>query len=151
MTKECVLKKIEYLNPNTNQQYIVEKTIKQLSKIDQGELQYLFFPPDKALWENCARVLQLIGFPRLNNSIALLLEWLQDLNYPGIEIILKICSGCERTKLVEQLEKSLFEAASDQDEQWIGGLKLLVQRLGVKDSEFKDKGLFTLIIENDFY
>ena len=50
----------------------------------------------KALWENCARALYEISDDRLEKHLPSLLEWLEDLNWPGAWIILdrlKIFSG----------------------------------------------------------
>lgn len=42
----------------------------------------------KGLWENCARALYEISDERLEKHLPSLLEWLQDLNWPGALIIL---------------------------------------------------------------
>ncbi len=50
----------------------------------------------KCVWENCARSLYEISDERLEKYLPSLLEWLQDLNWPGALIILdrlKIFSG----------------------------------------------------------
>ena len=50
----------------------------------------------KSVWENCARALYEIPDERLEKHLPSLLEWLQDLNWPGALIILdrlKIFSG----------------------------------------------------------
>lgn len=50
----------------------------------------------KGIWENCARALYEISDDRLEKYLPSLLEWLQDLNWPGALIILdrlKVFSG----------------------------------------------------------
>ena len=50
----------------------------------------------KGLWENCARALYVMSDDRLEPYLPSLLEWLQDLNWPGALIImdrLKVFSG----------------------------------------------------------
>ena len=50
----------------------------------------------KGVWENCARALYEISDDRLEKYLPSLLEWLEDLNWPGALIILdrlKIFSG----------------------------------------------------------
>lgn len=42
----------------------------------------------KGIWENCARVLYEMSDERLEKYLPSLLEWLQDLNWPGALIIL---------------------------------------------------------------
>lgn len=59
----------------------------------------------KGVWENCARALYEISDERLEKHLPSLLEWLQDLNWPGALIILdrlKIFSG-------KKLKKSFIE------------------------------------------
>lgn len=59
----------------------------------------------KGIWENCARALYEISDDRLEKYLPSLLEWLQDLNWPGALIILdrlKIFSG-------EKLKKPFME------------------------------------------
>lgn len=50
----------------------------------------------KGVWENCARALYELSDDRLEKYLPSLLEWLQDLNWPGALIILdrlKVFSG----------------------------------------------------------
>lgn len=51
---------------------------------------------NKAFWDNCARALYELSDDRLEKYLPSLLEWLQDLNWPGALIILdrlKVFSG----------------------------------------------------------
>lgn len=51
---------------------------------------------NKAVWDNCARALYELSDDRLEKYLPSLLEWLQDLNWPGALIILdrlKVFSG----------------------------------------------------------
>lgn len=59
----------------------------------------------KGLWENCARALFEMSDSKLEKHLSSLLEWLQDLNWPGATIILDrlvIFSG-------EKLEKPFID------------------------------------------
>ena len=50
----------------------------------------------KAVWDNCARALYELSDDRLEKYLTSLLEWLQDLNWPGALVILdrlKVFSG----------------------------------------------------------
>lgn len=65
----------------------------------------------KNIWENCARALYEISDDRLEKYLPSLLEWLQDLNWPGALIILdrlKIFSG-------EKLKKPFIDRFSYAD------------------------------------
>lgn len=53
----------------------------------------------KSVWENCARALYEISDDRLEKYLPLLLEWLQDLNWPGSLIILNRLKSFSGEKL----------------------------------------------------
>lgn len=53
----------------------------------------------KSVWENCARALYEISDDRLEKYLPLLLEWLQDLNWPGALIILERLKNFSGEKL----------------------------------------------------
>lgn len=66
------------------------KGIKLAKNLD--DLSLLILPcadgESKGMWENCARALYEISDERLEKYLPSLLEWLQDLNWPGALIIL---------------------------------------------------------------
>lgn len=59
---------------------------------DLDDLSLLILPyadgESKGLWENCARALYEMSDERLEKHLPSLLEWLQDLNWPGALIML---------------------------------------------------------------
>lgn len=83
------------------------KGIKRARNLD--DLSLLILPSangeSKGVWENCARALSEISDARLEKYLPSLLEWLQDLNWPGALIILdrlKVFDG-------EKLKKPFIE------------------------------------------
>ena len=58
--------------------------------------------PGKTVWENCARILADRPDEKLKPYLSQLLEWLQDMNWPGAEIILA------RLKKYDEMEMLVF-------------------------------------------
>lgn len=82
-----LIKKIDWNNP----EYEINEAFNKLILIPDDDLSLLIMPMmDKMCWYNSARVLKEIGFPRVKNVIPELLVWLQDMNWPGAEIIAEL-------------------------------------------------------------
>ena len=58
--------------------------------------------PGKSVWENCARIITDRSDDKLKPYLLQLLEWLQDMNWPGAEIIR------ERLKTYGEMEMLVF-------------------------------------------
>ena len=89
----------------------------------------------KGLWENCAKALSEISDDRLEKYLPSLLEWLQDLNWPGALIILdrlKVFNG-------KKLEKPYIERVtyasnlnSEEGQMWLDYLSELLDNEELK-------------------
>jgi hypothetical protein len=55
----------------------------RLVSIDDDQISMLILPREKSYWESAAKVLRNIGYPRVRQVLPEILEWLQDLNWPG--------------------------------------------------------------------
>ncbi|MDP4145461.1 MAG: DUF5071 domain-containing protein [Bacillota bacterium] len=64
--------------------------VKRLTNIEESELHMLLQPISKSYWENAAIVLKKIGYPRVKSVIPGLLEWIQDINWPGAQHIIEV-------------------------------------------------------------
>lgn len=83
----------------------------------------------KSVWENCARALYEISDEQLEKYLPSLLEWLQDLNWPGALIILdrlKIFSG---EKLKKPFMDRFFYAENLNNEEGLMWLDVLSELL----------------------
>ena len=118
---------------------------------EEEELGYLFFPHEKVLWEPAAETLSMIGFPRLEARIPQLLEWFQDLNWPGVDIVISLLRRAPQDRLLKQMESAVGAACADGDEQWLGGLKRLALTLGIGIEKFTNPVLGEALLKNDFY
>lgn len=93
-----IMEMLDWNNSEEIQQKGVElaKNIKSISAFVQPN------DPGKSVWENCAKVLVDRQDDKLKPYLSQLLEWLQDMNWPGAEIIL------ERLKTYDEMEMLVF-------------------------------------------
>jgi len=111
----------------------------RLADIDDDRIQLLIQPGDKSCWGNAARILKNIGYPRNHKVIPDLMAWLQDMNWPGAEIIMEILESIDRKTLIPYIEDSLEKAADDDDFLWITAIKELVTGLQMPDADFHNE------------
>ena len=79
----------------------------------------------KSVWEPCAKVIALKSDEELDDYMYLLLEWLQDMNWPGAEIIFDRLYQIPVSKIQEHIAFSIHRAKRDQDESWLDTLEAL--------------------------
>lgn len=71
-----------------NEEKIQEQGIEEAEKIKH--LSVLIQPMEsKSIWENCAKVLASKSDQELESYLIPLFEWLQDMNWPGADVIYK--------------------------------------------------------------
>lgn len=112
--------------------------IKLARKLEDLSLLILPFAngESKSLWENCARALYEISDERLEHYLPSLIEWLQDLNWPGALIILdrlKVFSG---NKLIKPFMERFDYAVNLNNEEglmWIDNLSELLDNDSLKE------------------
>ena len=79
----------------------------------------------KSVWEPCAKVIALKSDEELDDYMYRLLEWLQDMNWPGAEIIFERLSQIPYAKIQDYVEFSIHRAKREQDEIWLNTLEAL--------------------------
>ena len=79
----------------------------------------------KSVWEPCAKVIALKSDEELDDYMYLLLEWLQDMNWPGAEIIFERLSQMPFAKIQDYVEFSIHRAERDNDRSWLNTLEAL--------------------------
>ena len=77
----------------------------------------------KSVWEPCAKVIADRSDEELLPYLHLLFEWLQDLNWPGAEIILDRLAKMPIALTEETLKFSKFRAEKEHDKMWLVWLK----------------------------
>ena len=92
-----------------------------------------FFRPNNAefsknIWENCARVICEKPTSVLNNYLDNMLEWLQDMNWPGADIIMNRLICYEDVEhLLIALRRCINAAYEADDEIWLLNIFYLLQ------------------------
>lgn len=127
-----------------------EDAIKQLTQIDDEFVLLLVQPMDKKYWENSAKVLKAIGYPKNKNAISGLFHWLKDLNWPGAWTAFETLQSIELAVLIPYLESAVICAIEENDEMWIMALKeLAIHRLRLKPSDFKNQELYNVLDQSE--
>ena len=119
---------ITHLNWNSSESKQKE-AVDFLSKVDTTTLFGIFHQLNKSEWKNYITVVSKINFPDNLPLLPLILELLQDINWPGaieaIDLISAICSP----EVLGLVEKTILKAYQQKDFMWLGGLRILNQKL----------------------
>jgi hypothetical protein len=98
----------EYIkNLNSEEpQYLQDYAISRLINIEDSKLHLLLQPISKSHWKNAATVLKEIGYPRVKAIIPGLLQWIQDINWPGAQEIVDLLVTID-DKIVPYVKQAL--------------------------------------------
>lgn len=128
----------------------VEHSIEELLSIEDSQVTRLVQPIDKPYWDNAALVLQRIGYPRNKLALPGLIQWLQDINWPGARIAFQTLRVINKSILAPYIERALLEAANDNDTDWIRTLKELVDASNIKEGDFDKKETYKILELSDY-
>lgn len=135
---EKIYEMLDWNNSESIQNNAIElsKTIQDLD---------LFFQPidlknnvGKNIWENCAKIICNRSEEELEKYIYKMLEWLEDLNWPGALIIFDKLKKYSYQKLEPILHRTILDAIKDNRIAWLENINELVQenRLKEKNQEY---------------
>lgn len=84
-------------------------------------IQPIILPPNKSkgVWGSCAKVIVLRSDEELQPYLYLLFQWLQDMNWPGAEIIFDRLAQMSPAKINDALLFSKQSAQKNGDSGWI--------------------------------
>ena len=84
-------------------------------------IQPIVLPPDKSksVWEPCAKVIAMRSDEELQPYLHLLFKWLQDLNWPGAEIIFDRLAKMPLARIVDALVFAKHSALRNDDTGWM--------------------------------
>ena len=83
----------------------------------------------KDCWQECAQQLAGMTDEALNPFLPDLMEWFQDLNWPGTEIIARRLEALPEEKLRKAFEIAKARASAQRDDEWLENLTE-VQNMG---------------------
>lgn len=129
-----LLKRTEYdiyNNPDVSDEGI--KTIAEMiaadKNIDLKELFDLRKCSSKFCWLNYLNILEKLPKEDKVRGLSLLLELLQDANWPAFQKAMELFTTIDSETVVLYLDKYLVQACAEDDEDWLYNLHLLAQRL----------------------
>lgn len=94
---------------------------------------------NKNVWENCAKVLCNYPDEVLKNYLPELLEWIEDINWPGAEIILnRLIDYSDASSLAMSVSTCVKMALVCDLQGWLGNMSALLNNPKLKDAIPKD-------------
>lgn len=131
---------------------IQQEAIYKIASIIDLDPKELLQPGDKEYWENAAKVLLQMGYPRVKEAIPGLLVWLQDINWPGSRIVMKLLETVPKDEFILYLEEAVEKALDENDEMWIENLAYFLEQLDLKDNNFRSKKVYVALLAcRDFW
>lgn len=124
-----------------------QQAIRNLISIENSHLVKLVQPNNKDCWDNAARVLTKIKYPRIKYIIPELLAWLKDINWPGALEIRELLCTVPKSELLGHLVDSILEAKKTDDDMWLYWLKDLVDKMGINREDFGNVDAYDIIKE----
>ena len=124
---------LHWKNPEDIQHYGIELA-KKLT--DLTPLILPIYGRSQSIWDNCAKALSELSDDRLEKYLPLLLEWLQDLNWPGALTILERLMVFSGQKLKNPFIKQVEYAISLNNEEgfrWLDYLSELLNNQKLKE------------------
>ena len=98
---------------------------KILAHTDEYNVAELILPArEKWLFQKCAYIISRMPIDFIVEHAADLMEWFQDLNWPGVDEIFVALSQLPEDELIKALDKSFEIARNTQDEEWDYNLHL---------------------------
>lgn len=87
------------------------------------------FPAGKSTWDNCAKVLSMKTNAELEPYMIELMEWIQDMNWPGAFCILERLKAMQTEQLFEHDYRICMKCARALgDEVWMNNLKMIKKK-----------------------
>lgn len=98
---------------------------KILTHADEYDVSELILPArEKGLFQRCALIISKMPIDFIAKHAVDLMEWFQDLNWPGVDEIFAALSQLPEEELTVALNISLETARNTQDEEWDYNLHL---------------------------
>lgn len=124
-----------------------------LENLEENEYKYLIFPkvdierPTKVHWRYGAQVIVRIGYPRIKSIMNLLLEFFQDLNWPGAGEVYEYLTNIDKELLIPHIEVTLVEAEADSSWLYFLGNFFEYNNYSEKDFSVEVRHIFRKAVE----
>ena len=122
-----------------NDEHTQRKGIEEAKKIKREYLFILIYCKSPDIGENCAKALSELSDESLKPFIIELVEWIQDLNWPGAVIILDRLKKFEDCKtLARVITRSIKTALVCDEQHWLKSMSELLDNDGLKTELTKE-------------
>ena len=86
---------------------------------------------NKNVWENCAVIISEKSDEKLKPYLVELLEWLQDMNWPGAFCVLeRLKKYSDNNTLCQAVNVCVEKAKADENDVWKSNLRLIINNFG---------------------
>jgi hypothetical protein len=102
---------------------------------------------NKDCWYSIAEIICKIGYPKNENAMPALFEWLQDINWPGALDVWNFLISLDTPVFVRHCESAIEQVKSDNDTIWLEYISSLVNKKGLTESDFSSSEIFRFISE----
>ena len=116
---------------------------------DRLDLSLVLQKGDKSCWQNEARVIQVLGYPRFREVIPAMLEWLQDLNWPGANEIVEALARMPKDALAGYISQAAERAMAEEDAEWLVGLQHLVREARLAADSIGDSRIRATLFDGE--
>ncbi|MEH6944076.1 DUF5071 domain-containing protein [Bacillus sp. JJ722] len=134
---EKLILDLNWHKPDAIQEYAMD----ELSKLKGKDVVLLAKQSNdllsKCCWYNASIVLNQIGYPNNQEALPYLMEWFQDTNWPGVDIIIVLLKNIDPSIVKPFIEQGIMRAMEEHDEDWGLGLLWLINDLNMS-SLFED-------------
>jgi hypothetical protein len=90
---------------------------------------------------------QKFSFPRNKLALPYLMNWFQDVNWPGVPIIIELLKDIDIEILIPHIKYAMEKALRDNDDFWAFGILYLLNKLNIPDSNFKENDLYNHLVK----
>lgn len=142
---EQLIENISWDKPVEIQKQAMEEIIRV---IDEQNISKLIVWGNKATWENAAKIILKLGYPKIKPLLPELLCFYQDINWPGVPEVTNALRGFDKSCLIDGIERAVRSAIDDGDYGWIYGLNFLANELKLCRDEFKEPRLLDYLRDN---
>ena len=117
-------------------EHIRKETMERIIGDRNFNLANLMFPlRKKDCWHFCALTIKEINNERLYIHTFKMIEWLQDINWPGALIVLKKLATFPPDILEPNIKKAKFAAELAEDSLWLYGMEMLDEAIAKNNHE----------------
>lgn len=125
-----------------------QKAIAWLTSREDYDLHLLIQTDGKSHWENAAKVLRQKGAAKTMGIIDHLLEWIQDINWPGSQDIMALLETFPKPIFLPAYEKAVSIAAETNDDPWLDYLSYFLRIGYVQTADFSNTRTASLLFRH---